>query len=161
MAHRLLAVSLVVALAAAGCASRSARPRPPSPPPSQPHSPATAAAIVGSALALERVPYRNGGTDTTGFDCSGLVQYVFGQEGIALPRSVREQYEAGERVDRSELKPGDVVFFSTVAPGPSHVGIVIGDDVFVHAPSGRGVVREERLSGSYWAKRYVGARRYW
>jgi cell wall-associated NlpC family hydrolase len=158
---RLLVLLFVVVALLNGCAGRRAHPRLPSPPTPELRGRSTAEAIVRSALALENVPYRNGGTDRSGFDCSGLVQYVFGGLGIAVPRSVREQYEGGQPVDRDALKPGDLVFFSTVSRGPSHVGILVDDDVFVHAPSGRGVVREERLSGSYWARRYVGARRYW
>lgn len=116
-------------------------------------------ALTGTALALRGAPYRNGGTTPEGFDCSGFVQYVFGQHGLALPRETREQFRMGSRVSRSQLRPGDLVFFTTVAPGASHVGIVVGDDQFVHAPSSRGVVRVERLSAEYWRRRFVGARR--
>lgn len=160
MVHRLVVACLLAALTFGACASRAARPRPPAPP--VPRDGAfTAAAIAEAAVQLERVPYRNGGTDPSGFGCSGLVQYVFAKHGIALPRSVREQFEGGEPVDADQLRPGDLVFFSTVAPGASHVGILVKQDFFVHAPSGRGVVREDRLSASYWSGRYVGARRYW
>jgi cell wall-associated NlpC family hydrolase len=116
-------------------------------------------ALVGTALALRGVPYRNGGSDPQGFDCSGFTQYVFAQYGVALPREVREQFEQGRAVKPVEVAPGDLIFFSTVAPGPTHVGIAIGGDEFVHAPSSTGVVRVERLGSSYWAPRYVGARR--
>jgi cell wall-associated NlpC family hydrolase len=110
-------------------------------------------------LSFRGTPYRNGGADPAGFDCSGLVQYVFEQHGIAMPRDVRTQFSVGTTVNADALEPGDLVFFSTVAPGASHVGIVIGGDQFVHAPSSRGVVRVERLSAEYWADRFVGARR--
>jgi cell wall-associated NlpC family hydrolase len=127
-------------------------------------APARAAAIddyalVGTALALRGVPYRNGGSDPGGFDCSGFTQYVFAQYGVALPREVREQFEEGRSVKASDILAGDLLFFSTVAPGPSHVAIAIGGDQFVHAPSSTGVVRVERLSSSYWSDRYLGARR--
>ena len=115
--------------------------------------------IAGTALSLRGAPYRNGGQDPSGFDCSGFVTYVFGQHGIALPRTVGEQYREGRSVAANELEPGDLVFFATVAPGASHVGIAIGGDEFVHAPSGRGEVRVEHLSAPYWATRFVGARR--
>jgi cell wall-associated NlpC family hydrolase len=105
------------------------------------------------------VPYRNGGTDPTGFDCSGFVQWVFAQQGRALPREVRDQYQLGRKVDRDEVRPGDLVFFETVSHGASHVGIALGSDEFVHAPSSRGVVRVENYGIDYWKKRYVGARR--
>jgi len=133
------------------------------PAPTSSASPATARfdgyALVGTALSFRGVPYRNGGSDPQGFDCSGFTQYVFAQYGVALPREVREQFEKGRAVMPDEVAPGDLIFFSTVAPGPTHVGIAIGGDAFVHAPSSTGVVRVERLGSSYWAPRYVGARR--
>jgi cell wall-associated NlpC family hydrolase len=115
--------------------------------------------ISGTALTFRGVPYRDGGADPSGFDCSGFVWYVFGTHGVPLPRTVSEQARWGEKVDAAELRPGDLVFFSTVAPGPTHVGIVIGGDSFVHAPSSTGVVRVERLSASYWTSRFIFARR--
>ncbi len=115
--------------------------------------------LSSTALSLRGAPYRNGGTDPNGFDCSGLVRYVFGQHGVPVPREVREQFRVGKNVPRDRLEPGDLVFFSTVAPGASHVGIAIGGDQFVHAPSERGVVRVEQLSTQYWASRFIGAKR--
>jgi cell wall-associated NlpC family hydrolase len=115
--------------------------------------------VAGTALSLRGAPYRNGGSDPAGFDCSGFVTYVFGQNGVAVPRTVNDQYRAGHEVAGPQLEPGDLVFFSTVAPGASHVGIVIGGDEFIHAPSGAGSVRVERMSASYWSTRFVGARR--
>jgi hypothetical protein len=115
--------------------------------------------VVAMALGYRGVPYRNGGSDPSGFDCSGFVQYVFNQVGTALPREVREQFRVGEQIDRNEIEAGDLVFFETVSRGASHVGLAIGGGQFVHAPSSRGVVRIERLTSSYWARRYVGARR--
>jgi cell wall-associated NlpC family hydrolase len=163
------------------CASTGATPRPfPTPgghpPPAQPGAPgalpgspnaaATTAppgfdgyALVGTALSLRGSPYRDGGTDPTGFDCSGFTQYVFAQYGIALPRNVREQYRAGTSVKPEDLEAGDLVFFTTTDPGVSHVGIAVGGDEFVHAPSSTGVVRVERLSSRYWADRYLAAKR--
>jgi cell wall-associated NlpC family hydrolase len=87
------------------------------------------------------------------------VKYVFEQHGVEMPREVREQYERGNEVEVSDLAPGDLVFFTTLAPGASHVGILIGGDQFVHAPSSAGVVRVEHLSAQYWSNRFVGARR--
>ena len=139
---------------------------PGTPAPAAPAAPATAAgsadgyALSGTALSLRGAPYRNGGIDpATGFDCSGFVRYVYEQHGVRMPREVREQFRVGKTVDRDRLEPGDLVFFSTVAPGASHVGIVIGGDQFVHAPSERGVVRVESLSSQYWSTRYIGAKR--
>ena len=105
------------------------------------------------------MPYRNGGSDPRGFDCSGFTQYVFAKYGVALPREARDQFQQGKSVKDAELAAGDLLFFTTVAPGPTHVGIAIGGDQFVHAPSSTGVVRVEHLSSSYWAGRYLGARR--
>lgn len=116
-------------------------------------------ALVGTALDLRGVPYKNGGADPAGFDCSGFTQYVFAQYGVPLPREVRDQFQAGEAVGLEELEPGDLIFFATTTPGASHVGIAVGGNAFVHAPSSRGVVRVERLSSSYWAPRIVGGRR--
>jgi cell wall-associated NlpC family hydrolase len=110
-------------------------------------------------LTFRGTPYRNGGSDPTGFDCSGFVQWVYAQHGTRLPREVRDQYRAGEEIDADEVQPGDLVFFETVAKGASHVGIAIGAGEFVHAPSSRGVVRVENYTGGYWARRWVGARR--
>jgi hypothetical protein len=169
---------LLVALSAvlvSACASSGAVPRPfpvPGQPPEviAPPSPAPAPpvgievarvdgyALAGTALGLRGVPYRNGGADPAGFDCSGFVQYVFLQHGRTMPRTVAQQFSAGGDAEGG-VQPGDLVFFSTVAPGASHVGIAIGGDEFVHAPSSTGQVRVERMSSSYWSVRYVGARR--
>jgi cell wall-associated NlpC family hydrolase len=116
-------------------------------------------ALVGTALSLRGVPYRDGGTDPHGFDCSGFTQYVFSQYGVTLPRAVRDQFRIGKEVRPQDLEPGDIVFFSTTAPGPSHVAIAIGGDEFVHAPSSTGVVRVEHLSSTYWGPRFLAARR--
>ncbi len=115
--------------------------------------------VASMALEFRGVPYRNGGTDPAGFDCSGLVVYVFTKLGQPVPRQTSAQFTVGRAVDRTDLRAGDLVFFSTVAPGASHVGIALDDDEFVHAPSSNGVVRVERLTATYWRTRFVGARR--
>jgi peptidoglycan DL-endopeptidase CwlO len=163
---RLVLLSVVTALTAA-CASTGAVPRPfpgaSVPAPSAPSDPRastpSAPLVVATALTYRGVPYRNGGSDPTGFDCSGFVQWVFAQHGVTMPREVRDQFRLGEKVDRDEVSPGDLVFFETVSGGASHVGIALGGDQFVHAPSSRGVVRVERYTVDYWRTRYVGARR--
>jgi cell wall-associated NlpC family hydrolase len=171
-------VGVVVALSCAAlsgaCASRGATPHPfptpgsvsrpaaSAPPPSEPESSRAAISeydVVGTALDLRGVPYKNGGTDPGGFDCSGFTQYVFAKYGVSLPREVRDQFNTGTPVDRKTLEPGDRIFFTTTEPGASHVGIAVGGDEFVHAPSTSGVVRVERLSSSYWAPRFIGGRR--
>ena len=118
-------------------------------------------AVAEFALGFRGVPYRPGGADPAGFDCSGLVQYVFAQYGIPVPRVVEEQYDVGDKVKPSDIRPGDLVFFNTKSRGDdaSHVAIAIGRDSFVHAPNASGVVRVETLGSSYWGSRYVGARR--
>jgi cell wall-associated NlpC family hydrolase len=117
------------------------------------------AALVGTALDLRGIRYRNGGADPTGFDCSGFTQYVFAHHGVGLPREVRGQFRVGRSVGAQDLRPGDLLFFSTTDPGASHVAIAIGGIEFVHAPSSTGVVRVERLDSRYWADRFIGARR--
>jgi cell wall-associated NlpC family hydrolase len=164
---------VVITLTVAGCASRGAAPRPfpgaPAPPSSR-SQPAPvedrersviASDVIATALALKGTQYRNGGSEPSqGFDCSGLVQWVFAQHGTALPRETREQYHAGRKIDHDDVQPGDLVFFETVSRGPSHVGIALGGGEFVHAPSSRGVVRVESYTKSaYWAQRWLGARR--
>jgi cell wall-associated NlpC family hydrolase len=114
---------------------------------------------VASALELRGVPYRNGGSDPEGFDCSGFVWYVFARQGVAIPRTVAAQFAVGTPVSADHLRPGDLVFFDTGVWPASHVGVVVSDDTFVHAPSSRGVVRTEHLSAAYWSRRFVGARR--
>ena len=84
---------------------------------------------------------------------------MYAQHGVSLPRVAAHQYRVGEAVSAQELRPGDLVFFSTIAPGPSHVGLALGDGRFVHAPSERGTVRVENLGARYWQRRYLGARR--
>src|SRR5688572_17651055 len=118
-------------------------------------------AIAQFALGFRGVPYRLGGADPGGFDCSGLVQYVFAQYGISVPRIVEQQYEIGDTIRPSEIKPGDLIFFNTKknGDGASHVAIAIGQDSFVHAPNSSGVVRIETLGSAYWGSRYVGAKR--
>ena len=107
------------------------------------------------------MPYRLGGADPGGFDCSGLVQYVFAQYGLSVPRVVEQQWEVGDKVKPSDIEPGDLIFFNTKkrGDGASHVAIAIGGDSFVHAPNSTGVVRIETLSSTYWGSRYIGARR--
>ena len=127
--------------------------------PDKPPTPEPLSVVVQTALELRGTRYRNGGADPRGFDCSGFTQYVFGVAGAALPREVREQFQVGVPVEPGRQQPGDLIFFSTTAPGASHVGIALGGDGFVHAPSSRGVVRVERLDVPYWSNRLVGIRR--
>jgi cell wall-associated NlpC family hydrolase len=146
-------VVLLIALLVTGCAARARAPRGVAgPTPSGERAAASARSLVGA-------PYRNGGTTPEGFDCSGFVQYIFRGVGIDLPRSVPEQFEVGSRVGRDRLRRGDLVFFAIDGRAVSHVGIVVDEDRFVHAPSSRGRVREESLSVEYWRSRFAGGRR--
>jgi cell wall-associated NlpC family hydrolase len=117
----------------------------------------TVAPVMATALALIGAPYRNGGADPSGFDCSGFVAYVFAKHGIALPRTVEGQAAVGKSVDTPTA--GDLVFFRTSGRGPTHVGIALDTDRFIHAPSSRGTVRIELLGAPYWTQRYVESRR--
>lgn len=114
-------------------------------------------ALVDNALSLQGVPYVFGGTTTKGFDCSGYTQYVFNGSGSSLPRTSYDQFKEGSSVTRENLELGDLVFFATYDNGASHVGIYIGGGSFVHASNSG--VRTTSLSESYYAGRYVGARR--
>ncbi|AWB09676.1 NlpC/P60 family protein [Thermodesulfobium acidiphilum] len=115
--------------------------------------------IVRTALHLKGVSYRWGGTTPAGFDCSGFVQYVYRVNGISIPRDADSQYYDGTKVSTSNLKPGDLVFFQTYESGPSHVGIYIGDNRFIHAAYHGGIMIDS-LSEPYYAERYLGARTY-
>ena len=114
--------------------------------------------VVANSMNYIGVPYVFGGTSPSGFDCSGYVRYVFANAGIYLPRTADAQYEVGMPISSSELVPGDLVFFSTYAYGPSHVGIYLGDGNFINASSSRGVAIDSLYSG-YWGSCYIGARR--
>jgi len=116
--------------------------------------------LVRTAFEFQGVPYRLGGeTPATGFDCSGFVRYVFGANRIEVPRTVIEQFAAGERVDAADIQPGDLLFFTTIAPGPSHVAILAAGHQFIHAPGSNGAVRTDSLDAPYWRDRFVGAKR--
>jgi cell wall-associated NlpC family hydrolase len=115
-----------------------------------------AISLTRSAMRFIGTPYVFGGTSSAGFDCSGYTQHVFAMLGISLPRTADAQYYAG-RPTTGGIAAGDLVFFQTYLPGPSHVGIYIGGGRFIHS-SGHGV-RISALRESYWAARYLGAKR--
>ena len=118
--------------------------------------------IVVRALTLIDTPYRYGGsTPASGFDCSGLVRYVFQSVGAPmLPRRSEDIGKLGEPITRSQLEPGDLVFFNTLSRAYSHVAIYIGDGRFLHAPARGGRVRIEGMDDRYWRARFDGARRF-
>lgn len=117
--------------------------------------------LTRQALTHLGIGYRYGGkTPEQGFDCSGLIYYSAQESlGLKLPRRSADLARVGQKVDRQELAVGDLVFFNTLGRRYSHVGIYIGNELFVHAPSSGGEVRVENMSKRYWASRYNGARR--
>lgn len=126
------------------------------------HSVATnTSSLINTAMGMIGIPYRFGGTSAeTGFDCSGFVRAIYQDAaGHLLPRRANEQAKATEKIDKKELKPGDLVFFNTMRRAFSHVGIYVGNGQFIHAPSTGKTVRVENMDTNYWAKRFNGARR--
>ena len=133
-----------------GSTGGSPTPSVPAPPPSS-HS-----SVVSIALQYLGVPYVWGGASPSGFDCSGLTMYAYAKVGVYLPHNAAMQYGMGTPVSRSQLAPGDLVFFN----GLSHVGMYIGGGRFVHAPHTGDVVKISSLSEYWYSATYVGARRY-
>lgn len=127
------------------------------------------ARLLATAISLQGTPYQVGGeSPSTGFDCSGLVRYLFREQGWELPRTVREQFAYGSKVDERHIQAGDLLFFATESSGASHVGIAIDaatppqsrtGRAFIHAPGANGAVRVDVLDTSYWRPRFLGARR--
>jgi len=117
----------------------------------------TGQSIVSFAQQFLGTPYVWAGSSPRGFDCSGFTSYVLGQFGVDLPHAADGQFREGVQVSQPRL--GDLVFFSTYEPGPSHVGIYIGDNQFIHSSSGAGEVCITSLSAPYYSSRYLGARR--
>jgi len=117
-------------------------------------------AIVKSAQKYMGVPYVWGGTAPDGWDCSGYTQYVMKENGISIPRTAAEQYAKGTAVNKSKLKVGDLVFFTTYKPGASHVGFYMGNGKFIHASSAAKEVTINSLNEEYYTEHYIGARRY-
>lgn len=115
--------------------------------------------VVRTARAMLGEPYAYGGEKPGGFDCSGLVHYAYHRAGVPVPRTVREQLGAVERLPRQRLRPGDLVFFRFRGK-PAHVGIYVGGTRFIHAPSSGGVVRSDSLRQDYWRRRYLASGRF-
>lgn len=127
------------------------------PPPPDPLSPEQRRELVLEALGQVGRPYRYGGVTPDGFDCSGLVQYVYRQIGVSLPRNSREQHAAGRTVRLRDAIPGDLLFYSFNGRGIDHVAIYLGDRQAVHAPaSGRSVIVAS-VDLEYWQNRFVDA----
>lgn len=168
-AARLALVSIAVAAALSGCGRNDVRPTPPAATPQAtrtwtpvaPADPAAANAVLMRAISLVGTPYRYGGnTPEGGFDCSGLVNYVFRDMlDLRLPRTSRELFAfQGPKIQPERLATGDLVFFGS-GGSVTHVGIYVGEGRFVHAPSTGGTVRLDHLDGSYWVRNYSGSKR--
>lgn len=114
-------------------------------------------AIAGNMLGQPVV--WGGASPSQGFDCSGLVQYVYRQAGINLPRTADLQFLVGRTVSPAALQPGDLVYFTTYEPGASHVGIYIGDSKFIHTSFSKGIVAVGDMRDNYFVQRYYGAKR--
>jgi cell wall-associated NlpC family hydrolase len=137
--------------------------RAPSRPAPTPEAPAPAPApaptvVEEVASGWVGTPYRYGGTDERGIDCSALAQYILGDLGARLPRTTKAQRRTGKRVALGEIRPGDLLFFRLESSRVNHVGVALGRDRFVHSSSSRGVV-VDRLMDDYFARRVVEARR--
>lgn len=166
--HNLLFLIGLLSLILAGCASQPAR-LPQVDAETEPEAAAApmlnasdrASKVAMQALAYLGTPYRTGGlSPRTGFDCSGLVAYVYREgAGLTLPRNTLDLSQQGEPIQRDALRAGDLVFYNTQRRAYSHVGIYLGEDRFIHAPSSGGEVRVENLRADYWVRRYSGARR--
>lgn len=162
-----LPLLMLLLVVLAGCASAPSTPPVAPPPAAAPpaSTPAAAAApyddLLFHAFSLIGTPYRWGGSSPeTGFDCSGLINYVFRETaGMTLPRTTAELSQLPRSASDQPLRPGDLVLFSTRGKRVDHAGIYVGDGRFLHAPSSGGRVRIDDLQASYWQRSFNGARR--
>lgn len=117
--------------------------------------------LISTAMGFLGVGYKRGGNSAeTGFDCSGFVRAMYQKTaGLVLPRRARDQAASTQVIDKTELQPGDLVFFNTLRRAFSHVGIYLGDGKFIHSPRTGQQVRVESMQTAYWKKRFDGARR--
>ncbi|MCG7871217.1 MAG: C40 family peptidase [Candidatus Thiodiazotropha lotti] len=115
--------------------------------------------VVAIAEKLKGKPYRYGGVSPEGFDCSGLMHYVFQQVGLSIPRTTQDQYRASKRIATEDLQPGDLLFFKISSRKLSHVGLYAGNGRFIHASTSKRRVAAAKLDETYWSKRLIGAGR--
>lgn len=147
--RRRLAGLVLLAILLAGCAGSNYKPTP--------ETDALRRGIVLEALGQIGRPYRYGGATPDGFDCSGLVLYVYAQQGLSVPRSTGEQHASGETIDLDEAEPGDLLFYSFKGTGIDHVAVYLGDGQAVHAPSSGRQVIVAPVGNRWWTDRYVDA----
>lgn len=140
----------IALLALGACSSTPAR---------APGGDAVAARAAEHALSMQGKPYRYGGNTPAGFDCSGLVQYGYGRAGVRIPHGTEALRRLSSPIKTSHLERGDLVFFNQEGKSSSHVGIYVGKDRFVHAPSSGKHVYVASLKDAYWRKHFAGARR--
>lgn len=157
---RIALAALCLIVAACGTLPRT----PTSGPSPDPQVQAAAAETVGAeiairAIALVGIPYRYGGADLDGFDCSGLVYFIHQQLGIGVPRTAADQQRAAQHIKRGEAAPGDLLFFHTRGRGVSHVGIYVGENRFVHAPQSGRLIELRAIDDSYYGPRLVSVGR--
>jgi murein DD-endopeptidase len=152
-------------LAVAGCSPVRTISRPDSvpvvvaAPPAAPQQIGRGERIAQIARSQLGAPYRFGGADPLGFDCSGLVRYVFGREGILVPRTAAAQLQAVQPLELAELQPGDLLFYRSGSGPVDHVAIYVGDGLMVHAPRTGRVVEQRRLEDSWYVQRFISAGR--
>lgn len=149
-----------MAILAAGCSTAPRAPDAAAPAARVPAG-SPGAAIARTAAALVGAPYRWGGADPRGFDCSGLVHYAHERTGIAVPRTAAEQSRAAAPVRLGRLEPGDLLFFRVASRSVDHVGIYAGGGRFIHAPKSGRVVSFAYLEDPWYSRRLVGAGRFW
>ena len=152
---KLIILTLSISLVTWGCASSPKGGK-------ESNNPKVGIQILKAAKSQIGKKYRFGGTSPkTGFDCSGFAWWSHRENNINIPRMSSDQYRSGQKVSRSRLMPGDLVYFETYKKGASHVGIYDGNGGFIHSPNSKRRVQRTSLNDSYYKKRYLGARRYW
>ena len=145
-----LAVSGLILFALGGCSSAPRQAEPDA---------GVGAGAARHALEMQGKPYRPGGSSPQGFDCSGLVQYSYARVNLRLPRNTEGLWSSSRAVPKTEIRPGDLLFFHQEGKRNSHVGIYVGNNRFVHAPSSGKQVSTASLGDRYWSQHFAGARR--
>lgn len=130
--------------------------------PTKPTPSTTQVTSIATQYALQMVgaPYRYGGNTPRGFDCSGLIHYSYARAGVTVPRTTRQQRKYSRPVARKDVRKGDLLFFNQKGKRSSHVGLYIGNNRFIHAPSTGKTVYVASLTNRYWRRYFVGARRF-